>query len=251
MKFSKKTNNVDRLNGIALGLLLGFLFALALGWFFDLGLTSKIEANFIQFATILSTLAAAFLALKGISAQIQSNRDEISFQREASLMAANASLPLALTSLTRTSIRAAQICLKMETENKSSSDLISEITLSNGTIALLKEAIEYADTQSQDRISNLIRTYQVLYSRLTSSLTRNRGVIAPHFASAVDWAVFYRLSSDCFKYARGEEMQIPRQIEDFELRPFFSVTLLASAQNLVGIDADINRRVERGNFEVF
>jgi hypothetical protein len=86
------------LNGLALGLLIGFVISTGSLWL--IGSTGGVVQEFFKdHLTHFFTLMAAGLALWGVSRQIQSNIELADHQRKAKLDAALSSLPIVLSNI--------------------------------------------------------------------------------------------------------------------------------------------------------
>lgn len=224
------------LNNTAFGLFVGFELAIILAWTFD----SEIAVA-PQLLTASAALIGALLAIAGVLASIQ-NQDRIANdQRERSLAAANATLPLTLAVFSKIAERGAQVAVTRGNIPPTDIRLEAELELPLELIASIKEAIEYATLEDREHLAKIIRDYQISWARLTSWLRTDPHILEINYRHAVDWAVLTRKVENCFGYARAERPNIPPVINDLNLRSFFSVRLRIQAGDLENLMPEIQR----------
>lgn len=186
---------------------MGWLAALLLASRIDSRIADRVAENWVQFSTILAAIAAALIALIGVRRQIENGEKLEESRRQASLRAAKATLPLALSRLSQVSERGAHHCL-MKPEERS-----EKINVPDDAIGILKSCIEYSDPISSRWLAAIIARFQILTSRLT-----NDGIFAadfPNQVAAVDWIILRKVIEHCFDYARGtnDSLCIPLTID--------------------------------------
>lgn len=200
------------LDGLALGLLLGFIISTVTLWLIDS--TKGMIHDFLgDHLTHFFTLAAAGLALWGVSRQIQSNVELAEHHRKAKLDAARSSLPIVLSNINEMcNARCDAISRgnKMRPENKH-----WEIT--DFELSTLRSCIEHAEGREKDLMQQIIRVYQVLVARwrrseftdLFSSDVLPEGhhglfERSKQFYAMLNWITLRAISDALFDYARGE-----------------------------------------------
>lgn len=229
------------LDGFALGVLVGSLFLIVLFWASENSASELISSNFVQFATILSSIFAAWLALRGIRAQVETSWEQERARRGASLAAAKASLPLALSQLHGIAKRGAEVNLRLQ-NGKDCSRIAEELQLPHEAISVLKQNIEYASEVNAQRISALIRNYQILNSRTIEWVNENRETEAFNLEGALDWVVLLRMIGNCFEYARDQSDEVSDNLENLNLAGFFIVQLGVDESDRDGLHEAIIRR---------
>ena len=147
--------------------------------------------------------------------------------------------------------RGAEICMDIRTGLHTGEILVSQIYLPAEIILAIKEAVEHSTPENGERLTNLIRTYQVLASGTERWLREEYAPLLQHYDQAVNWAVLYRLIEDCFEYSRNEVVDIPTNLSEPNLRNFFAVTLRASQSDISQVFPAIQNREARRNFEIF
>ncbi|WP_164658236.1 hypothetical protein [Tropicibacter sp. Alg240-R139] len=174
----------------------------------------------------LSALVALFasaVSLAGVFSNINNQNENYKEQRLASLKAAKATLPLALSQFSQSAREATALCLKL-----SEDDSLTDVIEGNGeAISILKETIEYSDDTSGRWIAAIIARFQVL-----SSNTNNRTIFHSRenfYGTAADWIVFTRMVGHCFDYARSNDpkYKIPEDIKVWDLELPLDVETLA------------------------
>ena len=204
-----------------------------------------------QLGTILPVLAAiyaAYLALQGTNKQIQSNLEIEVFRRESQLEAARASLPLALSQLSDVCRRA--IIFTYET-NRHAADAVETakgFTMPEGALSILKECISYSEINVASRLANLIRHYQVAYSRTVSSYEQPEEGSGP-FRDTFDWAVVSLLIENCFNFSRGSSNTIPAKITEGSFASVFCFSLKPNFWADANFMDEVKRRDMLDNLE--
>ena len=201
------------LDGVALGIFLGFVFSIVVVWAL-VDAPNNVAKFLSDHITHAVTLFAAALALFGISKQIQSNFDLTEKTRLAKLDAARATLPIVLSKIHRLSEeRIYGIAF-----GKAQPSAGTKWEISEGELTILKECIEHANGIEKRIMLDVCRIYQVLIVRweklqfddLFSAppaakgsptyLTRLR-----QFGAMTNWAALKSNCNALFDYARGEQ----------------------------------------------
>lgn len=233
------------------GLFVGLISAISLAWVFDAGFSKIAIENFVGLTGILAAFLAGFLALSGISWQINSSEEIDKRRLVAERLAANSVLPLALSQMTPVAKRGAEICMDMHTGQVLNEALTLQISLPAEVIPAIKEAIKYATPHNGERLANLVRVYQVLFVRTEHWLRERYSPLLTQYDQAVAWAVLYRLIEDCFDYSRNEVSDIPSSLTNPNLHRFFRTILRASQSDLDQVLPEIQRREAASNIEMF
>ncbi len=233
------------------GLFVGLISAISLAWIFDAGFSKIAIENFVGLSGILAALLAGFLALSGISWQINSSEEIDKRRLAAERLAANSVLPLALSQMTPVAKRGAEICMDMHTGQVLNEALTLQISLPAEVIPAIKEAIKHATPHNGERLANLVRVYQVLFVRTEHWLQEGYSPQLTQYDQAVAWAVLYRLIEDCFDYSRNEVSDIPSSLTNPNLHRFFRTILRASQSDLDQVLSAIQRREAASNIEMF
>ncbi|MGH1466354.1 MAG: hypothetical protein ACRBBQ_13435 [Cognatishimia sp.] len=195
----------------------------------DISIRQHVLSNwatlFVAFATIFAGFVGGFLALRSAQVQIHSQVKLENSRRSASLSAAKSTLPLALTDLLKIARRGAKYSLSIQGQEEDVEKLLNSISVSSEIVGFLKSVIQYSEAHNAERISALIRSYQVVFSRTESWLTEYHELIELDADLAVEWAVFYRQVESCYEFALGEQSDIPKEIQQWAFGSFFLVTL--------------------------
>ena len=200
----------------AFGLFVGFELAICLAWVFESGI-----AFAPQLLTASAALVGTVLAVSGVLHNISNQNELAEKNRLRSLAAANATLPLALISISDIAERAARICVSDGTASKSAAAIVSELELPSEILESLQKAIEYASEENAQVLRDFIGRYQVLRSDTKKWLQEDWAPLLMHLGLAVDWAVLARRIDDAFPYARGETNNIRYNEEPLDLERFF------------------------------
>ncbi|UWR14493.1 hypothetical protein [Sulfitobacter sp. M368] len=211
------------LRNTAFGAFLGFELAIGLAWFFD---------NEIAFAPQLLTASAALfgslLAVTGVLASIENQRTLDQMQRQRSLEAAKATLPLALTNLLDIVDRGIRFTAKSLPIDRTQTELVDELNLPPDTLKALQRTIEYSEASEARVLREIISHFQVTHSRTKHWLIEDDQFLMIHMSLPVEWAILARRIEQCFAFARGESDTIEEHFSDLKIREYFSVRLQLS-----------------------
>lgn len=201
------------LDGLALGLLLGFVISTGTLWLID-STDAVVREFFDDHLTHFFTLTAAGLALWGVSRQIQSNVELAEHHRKAKLDAALSSLPIVLSNVHEMcNARCDAISWGDKTRPEDKHWEITDFELST-----LRSCIEHAGGTEKELMQQIIRVYQVLIARWRGSefadlfssdvLDENDHRIVDRleqFHAMLNWLTLRAISDALFDYARGED----------------------------------------------
>lgn len=200
------------LDGLALGLLIGFAVSTISLWL--IGDTRGIvQAFFGEHLTHFFTLVAAGLALWGVSRQIQSNFLLAERHRKAKLDSARSSLPIVLSNIHEMcEARCNAIARGDKRRPEGTSWEITDFELST-----LRSCIEHSEGTEKALMQQIIRVYQVLIARwrafeftdLFSAevIPKNDYRMLNHleqYYAMQNWITLRAISDALFDYARGE-----------------------------------------------
>lgn len=201
------------LDGLALGLLLGFVISTGTLWLID-STQSVVREFFDDHLTHFFTLTAAGLALWGVSRQIQSNVDLAEHHRKAKLDAARSTLPIVLSNIHE--MCDARCDAIARGDKARPEDKHWEIT--DFELSTLRSCIEHAEGTEKRLMQQIIRVYQVLIARwrrskfadLFSSDVLDEGDHRrldqlDQFNALLNWFTLRAISDALFDYARGED----------------------------------------------
>ncbi|WP_291737551.1 hypothetical protein [Leisingera sp. F5] len=150
------------LSNFALGCFVGALSALIVAWIIDETVSAAYQKNWIYLFSALITLAAASLALMGTLSVI-SNQNKVSKdQKDASLRAAKATLPLALSELVRAcnaGIKYADKDASFFKSRENREDYERDTAISTEVLATIQSCIEYSDGRSGKWLSVVVQYY--------------------------------------------------------------------------------------------
>ena len=222
------------LDGLALGLLLGFVISTGTLWLID-STQAVVREFFDDHLTHFFTLTAAGLALWGVSRQIQSNVDLAEHHRKAKLDAARSSLPIVLSNIHE--MCEARCDAISRGDKTRSEDKHWEIT--DFELSTLRSCIEHAEGTENELMQQIIRVYQVLIARwrmsefadLFSSDVLDEGDHRllnrlEQFHAMLNWLTLRAISDALFDYARGEDSN-PNK-EEMKKSVFFSLRHIGS-----------------------
>lgn len=200
------------LDGLALGLLLGFAISTGSLWLID-STNGVVRAFFDDHLTHFFTLTAAGFALWGVSRQVQSNVELAERQRKAKLEAACSSLPIVLSNIHE--ICEARLDAVVSGNKAPSNEKHWEIT--EFELSTLRSCIEHADGTEKEMMKQIIRVYQVLIDRwaelelidLFSASVFSKDdyrliEIHKQYYSMIDWMALRATADALFNYSRGE-----------------------------------------------
>ncbi|WP_425640281.1 hypothetical protein [Agrobacterium radiobacter] len=225
----RRQKQVSYLEGVALGLFLATLVFLFAFMFIDFNLANDDWVGFFgSIVVALFSIGAAWLALQGNKAQLQQAADLEEGRRLRSLAAARAMLPAVLSEI----CQVAQNNLRLRFA-PGYGPIGSELPavrvfqpMPEAVIPVLKEVIQHADPATQDRLSNILRHFQVLEARRFGTET---AVLQPFVAESqlpthnaisevLGWAAVYAMAESAFRFARGMSSSIPAAISAADVR---------------------------------
>ncbi|MBN9068359.1 MAG: hypothetical protein J0H60_18400 [Rhizobiales bacterium] len=208
------------IDGLALGVFITLLVLFSLAITFNLHIFGNNSDNYIQ--TILTSLAAigaAYLALQGIQNQIQQNFEIEDKRRRNSLLAARASLPLTLSALVR--ISRSVLRAIMDGQSLSPKELVDSIEDPH-VLASLTRCIEFADGETGERLSQIMRYIQLVRARFDQKYfigiylkNETSWNIVNHNRTSyiIDWTILIALCNCTFRFARGSEPTVQNSLE--------------------------------------
>ncbi|RAX43470.1 hypothetical protein [Rhizobium tropici] len=258
---SKPTDRrISYMDGVALGAFISTLVFLVAFTMIDFHLKDDDWVSFFgNIVVALFSIGAALFALQGNKAQIRQAYEIEEERRQRSLAAARAVLPAILSELCLIALNNMRLRFA-EGHQPVGYELPPAVvfqTVPDHCISVLKEVIENADLISQERLSNLLRHFQVFQARRTGT---EAAIILPHVAElslpaysaiseVIGWAVVYAMTTSAFGFARGTQAAIPSAVEVPEVRnAFFSAgVVLEIYPNLEQILA---LRAEEGRLEL-
>lgn len=237
------------LEGLLLGICLSCFLLLLIFVTVQTEIKDPLRGHLPELLAGLGTVFAAYLALKGISAQIQSNLEIETIRRQSQLEAARASLPLALSELIGVCRKAMMFTYYTDRNAVGAIEAAKEFTMPDHALGILKECICYSDVAASSRLANIIRHYQVVFSRTLSSF-ENPGVGQMRYTHVFDWALVQLLLEDCFEFARSSSDTIPVKISE---RSFYSTFFRMDGSDFFANPSfmeEVNRRDQLGDFEI-
>ena len=247
MKYSS-FGKIRHLEGFLFGTSVFGLVLLIFAIVTDSQIRNTVIQHLPEMITALGSLIAAYLAVKGISHQVQSKIEIETSRRKSQLEAAKASLPLALSELHDACRSAIRFTYQTDRHADGVVEGSKAFAMSESALAILKECISYSDAKSAVRLANVIRHYQVSYSRTVSSYEEPT-VIQAQFTNTFDWAVVLLLVEDCYEFARGISETIPAKITKGSLSSvfwFFNGIEFSANQRFMN---DLTWRTDRGDLE--
>lgn len=237
------------LEGILLGICASCFALFLIFLLVDTQIRGPLRGHLSILVTAIVTLLAAYLALRGISAQIQSNVEIEISRQQSQLEAARASLPLALSEINDVCRRAIIFTYRTDRHAEGAANASKLFVMPENALTVLKECITYSDISVACRLANVIRHYQVAYSRTVSSY-EEPSVIKYQFTNTFDWAVVLLLLEDCYPFSRGSSDIIPAKITSRSLSSIFMFfndpNLLSEAKFM----DEVNRRDKLTSLEV-
>jgi len=251
------------LDGLALGLLFGFVISTGSFWLID-STQGVVREFFDDHLTHFFTLTAAGLALWGVSRQIQSNVELAEHHRKAKLDAARSSLPIVLSNIHEIcEVRCDAISRGDKTRPEDKHWEITDFEMST-----LRSCIEHAEGTEKDLMQQIIRVYQVLIARWRSTEFTDlftEDVLADddhrlldrleQFYAMLNWITLRAIGDALFDYARGEDSNPDR--DEMKKSIFFTLRHLGSGGSgggsgwLLTNNSDysdfLNRQIERNH----
>lgn len=204
----------DWLLNFPLGITLGAISAFGLSWLIDTKLwNSNAERYLPALIAAGATLVSATVAVAGVLRNIRNQNILAEHARFRKLTAARASLPLALSELSKLSENHIARLSNGDKQVESGSEEIS--TAAHETLKLV---IEHANEPTQKSLSFLLMAYQVLQASYHEEKapepydnpeTEAAQLLAKHHRASgiISWAAFKALVAVQFQYARkGEEI---------------------------------------------
>ena len=172
-------------------------------------------------------MLAAGAAFGSILLQLKATPLTAAAPRLASLRAAQAALPLALSEIVRVSNTGVDYASKDHAFFKlpnSRSEYENATGISEDTLNVLKTCIEFADEQSAKWLAVVLQHYQVANARLLSHfdelpVTYDKSDQAKH---ARDWLIVKALTEHLFDFARGAETTPENLDAGLIRRPLFA-----------------------------
>lgn len=207
----KRVYTMGWLDGLALGaastsavFMLGFIAI-------DASTSSEHHSYVRTLLAATFTLFAAYIALQGISKQIEhtsKSRDDV---RRRRLRAASAMLPIALSrclAASRNNVR--RHFEQSELGEDRTPEEFSEFDPES--LSIIRECIEHIDDDNYNQMVYLFRAYQVLAARDREFIRASRISYRPHrlqygermrMSDAISWAVLSASIGEMFPFARG------------------------------------------------
>lgn len=191
-------------SGLAFGIFLGTTFTVVFFWISS-NLSDEIAAQWVQFATILATLLAAFFALKGVAETILESRRAEERQRNRKLSAAKAVLPLVLSAIYDLCENRLKIIIFGTSAARSEPWVLGEKEIST-----IKECIEYSDGVAQEILKEIAIAFQIADSRFqeleleNEIFSTNDGPLIKFakIGGVIDWVAIKSLAESLFAYSR-------------------------------------------------
>lgn len=196
------------LKNFPLGLLLGAAFALFLAWAIDGDVGESLAKNGTYIFSALASLLAASIALVGVFSNIENQNQLAERNRLASLRAAKAVLPLALTKLYSVAEAGFDFALEEETfyrEPSNRETILAKLALDAAVLSTLKECISFGDEVSSAWLSAIIRKYQICFARHDRRLSDHDLLLMDFDRAglAANWAILLAMVAHSFEFARG------------------------------------------------
>jgi CHASE3 domain sensor protein len=205
--------NKRYLDGIVLGLTLGFIASTVIYWLLD-GTTGVVKQYLPQQITHIVTLVAAVIAVWGISNQIQSNIVLAERARLAKLDAARSSLPIVLSNIVQLCEERFHAVVNGNLEQPAG----VHWQITDFELSTLKDCIEHADGIEKNLMQQIIRIYQVLISRwddlevvkISDSPTLENNnpetfIMLEQFYTITNWISLKSICNALFNYSRGTD----------------------------------------------
>jgi hypothetical protein len=211
MRRKSPRSRADYLGGLALGASIGVASTLGFCWALS-GLDERIADNIVGFGTIVGTLFAAFIALHGVTASLD-HQKQIEMDRvEKKLHAAKATLPLVLSALYEICSNRIQAIVKGKAENHS-----EPFSLDQNGIQIVERCIEHSDGEAREAMKEVLQIYQILvarYQRLETPdplFLKDGGSGSFHrIRSMIDWVCLQALVESIFDYGRDRSSSVDR-----------------------------------------
>lgn len=232
----KSRHRVNYVQGLALGVLLGFFASTFVLWIID-ETSSTVGFLFKEYITVGATIFAAWIALLGISKQIQSNIEAFEDDRLRRLDAARATLPIVLSTVS-------DICedrYRAIIHGKTNSGGFSQWEISNLEVETLKECIQHSEGEAKKFLQEILRIYQVLISRWRASaaipiagtpkLEEGDPKMLSYYEACygvLNWCLLKSICDSLFGFSRGEILTDGQ--DEIRKRTFHRISLLADGQ---------------------
>lgn len=213
-KESDHLKKVVFFDGMALGIVIGTLFALAACWAIS-NLKAELAQSWVSFGAVIATIFAAYLALKGNKETINHSRQQERERDRNSFLSARAMLPVILSELLLVS--KSHMSAYMEgTENT----VIEKEVLSERSFDILRECIRYGKPELRDYLFEIIASYQILLARFNVNEPqigmRNTKLTAydrkERSRAILEWLAFQKLVENLFEFARQDAEEIDRSV---------------------------------------
>lgn len=204
-------NKVFKYEGIALGLFLSSLIVSIIEVYRHYSDGSSVFQ--FEAAVLPPIFLAAWVTLKGLAEQVrlvQQLEDE-KYERER--RAAKSRLPLATA-------RMSTLTAEMVKWHMTSSMALPNISEFSDAARELESSIKYLDKESAERVLQIFRVFQVLWSRSEGLRASERDIAVAnprdkahyeHWSSTVSWAVLGAMTEQLFEYARTDAEKLPSQ----------------------------------------
>lgn len=174
-----------------------------------------LERQYVYVIAVVTTIITATLTMFGILKSIDTQISLSQNNKDSKLRAAKIFLPVALSDICRHSQYGMDFALREEHHRgeMTGADFLSltepKLTFQEETISILRDISENEiDRDVQDRISMILKEYQVAKARWRSHLNDDTYMIDTEFnrrERVVHFAYIYALSSSLFDYARNEK----------------------------------------------
>lgn len=241
-----KTALLDKFSA---GLVVGIMFALLLAALFDSDVKDGIKNNWVNLATILTAIAAAYFALIGVRRQIEHQDEQAENTRLASLAATKAFLPIVLSDMCRIATAGMRYRWNFHSTITGASDAqiadfrrqsTNELELSDQVISVFRDFIKNADPNDGTRVAMILREYQVLLARWNGQLTSLPSTERPRdrLHETTYWAYLYALTASVFDFARDDACCVDTTVDVDEIRTALTLPVIY-CRNTSGFDTEI------------
>jgi len=199
-------------------------------WILDTRMQPVLKESWIDFATIVTAVFAAFLALAGVSNQINSTREDSERVRQSSLKMAKAMLPHSLANMMEVARRGIRFNLNCTHETVEACDCNRDFELSAETLDRLAGLVQYSDSNDGEQIAKLVRMFQMMLSREENSFKDRTaseenvailGMQDRNLDQAVTWAEIHARTGAIFDYIDGETNRISGPLDETGLSSAF------------------------------
>ncbi|MBM2294193.1 hypothetical protein JQX09_19890 [Sulfitobacter pseudonitzschiae] len=213
------------LKNTAFGMLLGLLIAFSTAAIIDTTASSQLRQNAVYLISAVTTLIAATLAIVGVLSNIQTQRELEAKRRHRKFLSVKSVFPNALSDACDVFERGIRLSTTYELDaqeagiHEHNRATLKKVRIPADVTNIFRDIIEFTDDdQVAERVSGLLREYQVALARWRSLSDENLLTTETDIRMrTVFWAYLYAITASLFDIARGNSSRLETKVTATEI----------------------------------